>query len=65
MRLRKVNDRNTVGQSNARCSFCGKLRDQVKRLIMGPGVTICDQCIGICTEILTGPSQGLDVTCQR
>ena len=36
----------------ARCSFCGKPRGEVKRLVAGPEVFICDECISICTEIL-------------
>jgi len=35
-----------------KCSFCGKLQDQVKRLVAGPGVYICDECIELCNEIL-------------
>ena len=31
-----------------RCSFCGKHQDQVKRMIAGPGVYICDECVGLC-----------------
>jgi ATP-dependent Clp protease ATP-binding subunit ClpX len=42
------------------CSFCGKSQRQVKKLIAGPGVYICDECIDLCNEIideeLTGPS---------
>ena len=34
------------------CSFCGKGQDEVKRLIAGPGVYICDECIDICKEVL-------------
>jgi len=34
------------------CSFCGKHQDQVQRLIAGPGVYICDECIRLCNEIL-------------
>lgn len=36
-----------------KCSFCGKSQDQVKRLIAGPGVYICDECIELCSEIIT------------
>ncbi|MFD3156251.1 ATP-dependent Clp protease ATP-binding subunit ClpX [Haloimpatiens sp. FM7330] len=36
-----------------RCSFCGKSQDQVRRLIAGPGVYICDECIELCSEIIT------------
>mgnify|MGYP001602468411 CR=1 FL=1 len=36
-----------------KCSFCGKSQEQVKRLIAGPGVYICDECIDLCSEIIT------------
>jgi len=35
-----------------KCSFCGKVQEQVKRLIAGPGVYICDECIELCNEII-------------
>ena len=35
-----------------KCSFCGKSQDQVKRLVAGPGVYICDECIELCSEII-------------
>ncbi len=35
-----------------KCSFCGKIQDQVKKLIAGPGVYICDECIELCNEII-------------
>ena len=35
-----------------RCSFCGKTQDQVRKLIAGNGVYICDECIDICAEII-------------
>ena len=34
------------------CSFCGKSQRQVKKLIAGPGVYICDECIDLCNEII-------------
>ena len=34
------------------CSFCGRSNDEVKKLIAGPGVYICDECIGVCEHIL-------------
>ena len=44
-----------------KCSFCGKSQKQVKKLIAGPGVYICDECIDLCNEIideeLSGPSE--------
>ncbi|SFA92882.1 ATP-dependent Clp protease ATP-binding subunit ClpX [Clostridium frigidicarnis] len=36
-----------------KCSFCGKNQDQVRRLIAGPGVYICDECIELCSEIIS------------
>ncbi|MBI3037703.1 ATP-dependent Clp protease ATP-binding subunit ClpX, partial [bacterium] len=38
--------------SQFRCSFCGKTQDQVRKLIAGPEVYICDECIGLCNEII-------------
>ncbi|AEY64785.1 ATP-dependent Clp protease ATP-binding subunit ClpX [Clostridium sp. BNL1100] len=35
-----------------KCSFCGKSQEQVKRLVAGPGVYICDECIELCSEII-------------
>ncbi len=35
-----------------KCSFCGKSQDQVRKLVAGPGVYICDECIDLCTEIV-------------
>lgn len=35
-----------------RCSFCGKTQDQVRRLVAGPGVYICDECIELCNDII-------------
>ena len=38
--------------NNYRCSFCGKSQDEVKKLIAGPTVFICDECIELCNEIM-------------
>ena len=40
------------GEKNVKCSFCGKSQDAVERIIAGPGVFICNECIGVCTNIL-------------
>src|SRR2546422_672272 len=49
------------GNEQLLCSFCGKSQRQVKKLIAGPGVYICDECIDLCNEIideeLTTPTQ--------
>ncbi len=53
--------RATEGNEQLLCSFCGKSQRQVKKLIAGPGVYICDECIDLCNEIideeLTTPTQ--------
>ena len=38
--------------SQLRCSFCGKSQEYVRKLIAGPGVYICDECVELCNEIL-------------
>lgn len=38
--------------SHLKCSFCGKSQEQVRKLIAGPGVYICDECVDLCNEIL-------------
>jgi ATP-dependent Clp protease ATP-binding subunit ClpX len=40
------------------CSFCGKSQNEVKKLIAGPSVYICNECIDICNEIITDDDQG-------
>ena len=53
--------RASEGNEQLLCSFCGKSQRQVKKLIAGPGVYICDECIDLCNEIideeLTTPTQ--------
>lgn len=39
-------------QKQLKCSFCGKTQDQVRRLIAGPNVYICDECVELCQEII-------------
>ncbi len=39
-------------RGDARCSFCGKRQDQVRRLVAGPGVFICDLCIALSNQIM-------------
>jgi ClpX C4-type zinc finger protein len=36
-----------------RCSFCGKARDEVEKIIAGAGVFICNKCVSICNEVLS------------
>jgi ATP-dependent Clp protease ATP-binding subunit ClpX len=42
----------TKYDSHLKCSFCGKSQEQVRKLIAGPGVYICDECVDLCNEIL-------------
>lgn len=44
--------RRESSSSLLRCSFCGKSQNEVKKLIAGPGVYICDECIDLCTDII-------------
>ncbi len=44
------------GEKNIKCSFCGKSQDAVERIIAGPGVFICDECIKVCSNILEDES---------
>ena len=39
-------------KKSLRCSFCGKHENQVHRMIQGPGVRICDECVQLCMSIL-------------
>ncbi len=52
----KVDDRKQL-----RCSFCNKTQDQVRKLIAGPGVYICDECIEICSEIIEEEFDGAPI----
>ena len=44
--------RRSANGNGLRCSFCGKSQDEVKKLIAGPAVYICDECIELCNEII-------------
>ena len=44
-----------------KCSFCGKSQEQVKRLVAGPGVYICDECIELCSEIIEEEFEDISV----
>lgn len=58
--MMKFNDE----KGHLKCSFCGKSQDQVRKLVAGPGVYICDECIELCTEIVEeelGHEEELDI----
>lgn len=42
----------TVENQNVKCSFCGKAQEEVRKVIAGPGVYICNECIDLCSEIV-------------
>ena len=48
----------TKDQKKLHCSFCGKNQDEVKKLIAGPSVYICNECVDLCNDCLlyTSPS---------
>ena len=37
---------------SVRCSFCGKTQDEVRKIVAGPGVYICDECVDLCNSII-------------
>lgn len=43
---------NDGGENQIKCTFCGKTQDEVRRLVAGPGVYICDECVELCREII-------------
>jgi hypothetical protein len=49
---RKRQDRTIHPDPVLRCSFCEKPQDQVRKLIAGPSVLICDECVGVCNDII-------------
>ena len=51
----KYNDNSTI-----KCSFCGKTQDMVKRIVAGPGVYICSECVELCQEIIDSDNEVTD-----
>jgi len=43
------------------CSFCGRTQHEVRRLVAGATVFICDECVGMCVELLKDPTQSFSV----
>ena len=48
------------GEKTLYCSFCGKSQHEVKKLIAGPSVFICDECIELCNDIIRDEAPGAD-----
>ena len=42
----------TTGMDSVHCSFCGKSQDEVKKIVAGPGVYICNECVDLCKQII-------------
>jgi ATP-dependent Clp protease ATP-binding subunit ClpX len=57
--MKRLN-KNDNGHREVRCSFCGKGQDEIYRLISGPGVYICDECVNLCNIILTDEKAGAE-----
>ncbi|MFZ5509319.1 MAG: ClpX C4-type zinc finger protein, partial [Pseudomonadota bacterium] len=47
-----MTDKKTSGEKLLYCSFCGKSQHEVRKLIAGPSVFICDECIELCNDII-------------
>ena len=58
-----MSDNDTLGDSGKLlfCSFCGKNQNEVRRLIAGPSVYICDECVDLCNDIISEEAQVADV----
>ena len=55
MRFRRRQPQGPKFREVLACSFCGKSKGQVRKLIVGPGVRICNECVELCVEILAEP----------
>ena len=49
----------TDTEQNVHCSFCGKSQDEVKKIVAGPGVYICNECVELCQQIIDQELAGL------
>jgi ATP-dependent Clp protease ATP-binding subunit ClpX len=52
----------SVTEKNLYCSFCGKSQHEVKKLIAGPSVFICDECIDLCNDIIRDELPANEIT---
>ena len=58
LRSKRGNTMSDESKKGLRCSFCGKHESQVHRMIQGPGVRICDECVQLCMSILNDGFEG-------
>ena len=56
---------NNIKETLLRCSFCGKTQEEVKKIIAGPTVYICDECIDLCNEIMEEEYQNEHPLCPK
>ena len=52
--------KSSSGEKLLYCSFCGKSQHEVKKLIAGPSVFICDECIDLCNEIIRDETSNVE-----
>jgi len=57
--------KSTSGEKTLYCTFCGKSQHEVKKLIAGPSVFICDECIDLCNEIIRDELPGLEAAKEK
>jgi ATP-dependent Clp protease ATP-binding subunit ClpX len=59
---KEMSDSDTLGDGGKLlfCSFCGKNQNEVRRLIAGPSVYICDECVDLCNDIISEESQSVE-----
>ena len=50
--------------SHLKCSFCGKSQENLRKLIAGPGVYICNECVDLCNEILLDEDSTVESTAE-
>ena len=51
------NGKTPTNTKKLKCSFCDKTQDEVRRLVAGPGVYICNECVALCQSVLDGDFQ--------
>ena len=61
-RTGRLNARKNLPAISCYCSFCGKSQHEVRKLIAGPSVFICDECIELCNDIIREEGAGAEAT---
>jgi hypothetical protein len=59
---RSGSDERETADPKLHCSFCGKSQDEIRKLIAGPNVHICDECVDLCNDILEGEAEAESTT---